>query len=155
MVQGICFMGINDERYPLCRKIRQDVFVTEQKVDPDLEFDGMDDAAAHALIYDEKGEPAATGRMLGMGEGVFRIGRLAVQKSFRNMGYGQLVMLMLMDKARQCGGKKICIDAQVYARGFYEKLGFKADGDVFMEAGIEHIRMNCDLDQVRSCPCGK
>ena len=155
MVQGICFMGDGDERFEDCSRIRKKVFVREQKVDPEEEFDGMDDAAAHVLIYDEDGNPVATGRMLGMGEATFKIGRLAVLKEYRKMGYGQLAVLLLMDKARQCGGKRIYIEAQSHAKRFYEKLGFKTSGDAFMEVGIEHVPMVCELGEMKGCSCCK
>ena len=121
------------------RKIRQEVFVIEQNVDPEIEYDELDKVAVHLVLY-ENGVPVGTGRAINK-DGEYYIGRLAVLKDFRKKGYGDLIMRVLIRKCFDAGGDKQYIHAQKHAENFYKKLGFTPYGEPFAEAGIEHIHM--------------
>jgi predicted GNAT family N-acyltransferase len=116
--------------------IRHEVFVDEQRVPVELELDEFDAVAIHALALD--GEVAlGTGRLLPDGH----IGRMAVRRAARGAGIGSLLLRALMQQARQRGDAAVLLHAQLSARGFYERHGYVPEGDVFMDAGIEHIAM--------------
>jgi predicted GNAT family N-acyltransferase len=116
--------------------LRQQVFVVEQGVPAELELDEMDAQSLHAVAYQD-GVPVATGRLLPDGH----IGRMAVRQDARGAGTGSLVLCALMDEARRRGDRDVVLHAQLGARDFYARHGFEAEGDVFMDAGIEHIAM--------------
>lgn len=124
--------------------IRIKVFVEEQNVPLAMERDEYDETATFALIYDELNKPIATGRMI-FQNGNYFIGRVAVLPEYRGKGLGAKIMQMLIDAARQRDIKEIIIHAQTHAKKFYQKLGFKEFGDVYDEAGIEHISMKIEL----------
>jgi predicted GNAT family N-acyltransferase len=116
--------------------IRHEVFVEEQRVPVELELDEFDAVSIHALALD--GETAlGTGRLLPDGH----IGRMAVRHAARGAGIGSLLLLALMQQARQRGDTAVLLHAQLSARGFYERHGYVPEGAVFMDAGIEHIAM--------------
>lgn len=118
--------------------IRREVFINEQKVSPEEEFDNLDDRAFHLIIYDD-GVPAATGRLFFMGS--YHIGRIAVMKDKRGLHLGDLTVRMLLAKAFNDGAPFVTISAQMHAVRFYERFGFVAYGDTYDEAGIEHVAM--------------
>jgi predicted GNAT family N-acyltransferase len=124
--------------------IRREVFINEQRVPESIELDDTDGDAVHLVLYDN-GTPAATGRMRVTDEGLV-IGRVAVLKAYRGQGFGDLVMRMLIRRAVEAGFGAQTVHAQITARGFYEKLGFEAYGEEFIEAGIAHISMRHDGD---------
>ena len=119
--------------------IRRAVFIGEQHVPEAVEQDGHDRAARHVVVYDGE-KPVATGRMLVL-DGKCILGRVAVLKEERGKRYGDFVVRLLIRKATESGFDEQHIHAQTAARGFYEKLGFEAYGDEFLEAGIRHISM--------------
>lgn len=125
------------------REIRAAVFVTEQGVDPAREFDVLDPAATHFVAFRE-GEPAGTARLYVDGAGA-RIGRVAVLPAHRKQGVGEALMLRAIALAREQGVGAIGLHSQVQALPFYEKLGFLAEGDEFMEENIPHVTMRRDL----------
>lgn len=117
--------------------VRTAVFVIEQKIPADLEWDAMDAQCDHAVAYDEVGEPIATGRLLPDGH----IGRMAVLAPWRGRGIGAAVLHALYETARERGDEKVELNAQISARDFYLREGFQVEGASFMEAGIEHVHM--------------
>jgi len=119
--------------------VRREVFIKEQGIDENLELDEMDARSDHLVIYME-GRPVATGRLV-IADGKYLLGRIAVLKEFRGRKLGKLLVQNLMEKAFQKGAREIHIHAQTSVKAFYEKLGFNAYGDVYEEAGIEHINM--------------
>lgn len=123
------------------RAIRETVFMHEQGVPEELEWDGLDPVCEHVLAYDERGEAIGTGRLSEDG----RIGRMAVLKPWRGRGLGRAILVALLERARKRSLARVSLAAQTYAIGFYEKYGFRATGDVFPDAGIPHQEMYLDL----------
>src|SRR5215831_18985341 len=128
-------------------RIRFAVFVEEQRVPPELETDAYDVMAVHLLaVEEETGEPIGTARLVDQGSGVAKIGRVAVLPDYRGQGVGEALMREALDRARRTGHNIAVLDAQVAVLGFYERLGFVADGPVFDDAGIPHRHMTLRLD---------
>lgn len=123
--------------------IRRVVFCDEQKVDPDLEFDGLDDDCRQYLATRD-GTPVGTARIRGAGEGVVKIERVAVLLEARGMGIGKALMERTMNDARSDGTAIIAIHAQCHAEEFYKALGFRRIGGIFDEANIPHVQMELD-----------
>jgi predicted GNAT family N-acyltransferase len=121
------------------RELRTAVFVDEQGVDASLEFDGLDDAAIH-IAFADRDSAVGTTRILMSGD-VARVGRMAVDASRRRQGLGRRLVGAALDVARLQGAAEAVLHAQSHARGFYESMGFSAEGAVFEEAGIEHVAM--------------
>jgi predicted GNAT family N-acyltransferase len=119
--------------------IRTTVFVGEQKVPPDIEIDGRDGACVHALAETADGTAIGTGRLMPDG----RIGRMAVLAAWRGRGVGGAILAALRDEARRLGMRETHLHAQSHARAFYEKHGYRAEGDEYVEAGIPHVLMRC------------
>lgn len=119
------------------QRLRIEVFVIEQGVPVELEWDEADSVSLHALAYDAEGQPVATGRLLPDGH----IGRMAVRKSLRGSGIGSRVLQALLQEASREGHTVLVLHAQVHAQGFYAQHGFVTQGEHFMEAGIEHCKM--------------
>jgi len=122
-------------------EIRIEVFVDEQLIALELENDEEDDSAFHAVAYNGLGQVVATGRLLKGQQGQGRIGRMAVKRVLRGSGQGAAVLAALQTEAIRRGDKELALHAQTSAQGFYERLGFKARGDVFDEVGLSHIEM--------------
>ena len=121
--------------------IRRQVFVTEQKIPAELEWDAADAAGLHAVAYNRLGLPLATGRLLDQGAGVAKIGRMAVQAPMRGSGIGRAVLDALLQAARKRGDLEVLLHAQTSAAAFYRRAGFVARGPVFDEAGMPHQQM--------------
>ena len=116
--------------------VRRAVFIEEQGVPEAEELDGEDAAAKHFLAEDEHGNPIGTARLLASGQ----VGRMAVLPEWRGRDIGAGLLARAVEAARR-DGLDVFLHAQVHALGFYERNGFKASGDVFLEADIEHRRM--------------
>lgn len=125
----------------LARQLRTEVFIGEQRIPKEMEWDDEDAACVHAVGCNRLGQPVATGRLLPSEQGVAKIGRMAVDRVLRGKGLGRDVLLALMDVARQRGDRQVALHAQRSAEGFYQRLGFVAQGEPFVEAGIDHIEM--------------
>ena len=123
------------------RHIRYLVFVEEQKVPLELDFDGRDPSCTHVLGFDHNGVAVATGRIQQDG----KIGRMAVLPEARRKGRGGAMLEELMAVAREAGLSSVFLDAQATAIKFYESRGFQAEGETFLDAGIEHRRMTREL----------
>ncbi len=124
------------------RLIRQEVFMNEQSFKN--EFDDTDKCCVHLVLYSD-GSPAAVGRLYKTGEKVCTLGRIAVRKQFRGMGLGAEVMDLLEEKAAGLGAESTAVSAQCAARGFYERLGYRASGQVYLDEHCEHIHMEKNL----------
>ncbi len=121
--------------------VRQTVFIEEQKVPEDLEWDGLDEQCIHLLARDADNNAIGTARLLPHGH----IGRMSVMKAWRGKGVGKALLNMLCTLARQQNVSQMHLSAQVQAQPFYEKLGFIGHGDTYIDAGIPHRRMTKDL----------
>lgn len=117
--------------------IRREVFILEQHVPEDMEWDGIDHDCIHVIARDNTGRPIGTGRLLPDGH----IGRLAVLKPWRGNGVGAEILKLLIQLALHKQHQHIILHAQTSVVGFYLKYGFVPDGDDFMEAGIPHQKM--------------
>jgi predicted GNAT family N-acyltransferase len=124
------------------RAIRQQVFIDEQQIPPDLEWDGHDDACIHVLAFAPAGTAVGTGRLAPDG----RIGRMAVLASWRGRGAGSALLTALLEAACESGRERVYLHAQESARPFYRRAGFRALGDPYLEAGIRHVSMEMRLD---------
>ena len=129
----------------LASPLRTEVFVHEQKVPAELEWDEADNTALHCVAVNRMGMVLATGRLLEHAPGVARIGRMAVKKQMRGTDLGRRVLQALMDAARERGDRQLVLHAQCSAEGFYRRSGFAPHGSVFEEAGIAHIEMVREL----------
>jgi predicted GNAT family N-acyltransferase len=131
---------------PEIAALRTRVFVDEQGVPPEIEQDAADESAVHAVSRAPDGRVVATGRLLvRAGEPTAGIGRMAVDASVRGQGYGVAVLAELHRQAVLRGVAEIELHAQLTARGFYERLGYTAVGEVYEEAGIAHVTMRRHL----------
>lgn len=124
-------------QHQAARRVRDIVFVQEQGVPVELEWDDMDAVSVHAVAYDEAGRAVGTGRLLPDGH----IGRMAVVPAARGKGIGSAILQALMQHAQQRGDKLLVLHAQTHAAGFYVRHGFAMQGEEFMEAGIPHLKM--------------
>lgn len=119
------------------RAVRTAVFVVEQDIPADLEWDDFDAVSVHALAVDAGGNPIGCGRLLPDGH----IGRMAVLAPWRGQGVGAALLDHLIAIARQRGDLRLRLHAQTQAMPFYARCGFAPVGAEFMEAGIPHRTM--------------
>lgn len=127
---------------PQLRAVREAVFVQEQGVPLELEWDELDPHCHHVIARDAHGQPIGTGRLTPE----HRIGRMAVLAGWRGRGVGDALLLALVEQARQLGWPVLSLHAQVSAEGFYARHGFLPHGERFVEAGIDHQAMRRLLD---------
>lgn len=118
------------------RRIRESVFIAEQAVPPELEWDAEDATATHFLAL-EGDYPIGTARLLKDGH----IGRVAVLRDWRGMNVGGRIMNAVIEEAVRQGLNKQFLTAQVHASQFYERLGFQVISDEYLDAGIPHVDM--------------
>ena len=122
---------------PELARVRTRVFVEEQQVPPDLEWDGQDAGALHLIARDPGGQAIGTARVLASGQ----IGRMAVLREWRGRGVGGALLDAALAEALRPGRPVPFLNAQTSAEGFYARRGFRARGPVFEEAGIPHRLM--------------
>jgi len=127
------------------RQVRTEVFLEEQRIPVEMEWDELDDVAIHAVARNRLGLAVGTGRLLQHAPGVGRIGRMAVTRVLRGSNVGRDVLRALMLAASQRGDHEVLLHAQRTAQGFYVRLGFEPRGEPFEEAGIVHIEMHRTL----------
>jgi predicted GNAT family N-acyltransferase len=121
--------------------IRATVFIEEQGVPREIEWDGEDDLAHHFLAIDATGQRVGCGRLLPNG----KIGRMAVLPAYRGLGVGRQILDAAISKAQQLGFTQVALHAQSAVVDFYRKAGFLPEGPEFMEAGIPHQAMTLTL----------
>ena len=130
--------GIIDDSF---RNLRIEIFVKEQGVPQENEFDDYDLQVPHLVIFLD-GEAVATGRVIPYGEDTVKIGRIAVKKDKRGLHLGEKIVLELLRKSKEDGAKTVYVGAQTHAVGFYEKCGFKLVGTPeYLEENIPHYDM--------------
>ena len=132
------------------RELRIEVFCDEQGVPRELELDGKDDEATQIVAFDESGmiatcrlrypKPQETRDTQGL-SGICKLERMAVAKRLRGRGVGARLMAGAEEEARRAGATTMALNAQLGAQDFYASRGYAAEGDTFMDADIEHIRM--------------
>src|SRR3990167_3499205 len=121
--------------------IRKQVFVDEQKIPAELEWDAADAVCLHAVAYNRLGLPLATGRLLEHEPGVSKIGRMAVLAAMRGSRGGRAGLDALIQAAPERGDRQVLLHAQSSAAAFYRRAGFEMQGPAFEEAGIPHQAM--------------
>ena len=122
------------------RQVRDAVFVTEQKVPRELEWDEHDAVCRHLIARDADGGAIGTGRLLTGGK-PGHIGRMAVLADWRGKGVGRALLEGLLEEAARRDLRHLALHAQTQATGFYRRFGFVEEGPEFMEAGIPHRTM--------------
>jgi predicted GNAT family N-acyltransferase len=126
---------------PLLKSIREAVFIREQGVPAELEWDEFDESCRHALALSQRGEAIGCGRMFSNGH----IGRIAVMQQWRKKKVGTSIVEALLDYARAHDYKEVDVDAQTQALPFYRGFGFAEQGEEFIDAGLPHIKMTLQL----------
>jgi len=121
-------------------KVRRSVFIEEQQVPEELEWDDDDKTSVHVLVT-YNNSPIATGRIKMDGH----IGRMAVLKNYRNKGIGSAILEALINFSKTLKMKSVYLHAQTTAIPFYEIHGFKISSEEFMDAGIPHKTMEMDI----------
>ncbi|UOB51860.1 GNAT family N-acetyltransferase [Acinetobacter junii] len=121
--------------------IRKQVFIIEQNILEEEEWDDQDMISDHFVVYDQD-QPIATARLLQNNS----VGRVAVLKAYRGQGIGRMIMLEIIRQAHQQDRKFLQLSSQVHAISFYEKLGFSIQGDAYDECGIPHIKMQLVIE---------
>jgi predicted GNAT family N-acyltransferase len=134
--------------YDDIRTVREAVFVTEQNIPAEEEFDTLDAQCRHVLARDAEHRPIGTARLTPD----YRIGRIAVLPEWRKQGVGKALLLDLIDKAHKLGATEVHINAQLAVLSWYEKFGFSRYGDTFTEGGIPHQAMRLALQPAITAP---
>lgn len=130
------------------RLVRTEVFLVEQAIPPEEEWDDLDAPSLHALARDRAGNPIGCARLTPR----HKIGRLAVVKPWRGRGVGEALLRTMVEQARARHWPEVALDSQVYAIPFYERAGFVAEGPEFMDAGIPHRLMRLALAAPEQAP---
>ena len=124
------------------RNIRESVFIQEQQISSEDEWDDQDPIAVHFVIDDQE-QSIATARLLQNNS----IGRVAVLKQYRGQGIGRLLMLEIIQSAKNEHREFLKLSSQVHAISFYASLGFNVEGNEYLDCGIPHIDMRMPLDE--------
>jgi predicted GNAT family N-acyltransferase len=131
------------EAQSLVKPLRYQVFVIEQKVPEEMEWDEFDGMALHAIVTADN-QIVGTGRLILDGH-IAKIGRMAVQSLRRNQGIGKSILNALIQTAKEKGAQECILHAQTHAIAFYAKADFEPNGPIFDEAGIPHVEMRLIL----------
>ncbi|MGC2167306.1 MAG: GNAT family N-acetyltransferase [Gallionella sp.] len=126
---------------PLLKSVREQVFINEQGIAPELEWDNLDESCRHALALSHQGDAIGSGRMLADGH----IGRIAVLPQWRKQKIGTAIMEAFLAYARAHEYKQVDVDAQTQAIPFYRNFDFVEEGETFTDAGLPHIKMRLKL----------
>jgi predicted GNAT family N-acyltransferase len=125
------------------KNIREKVFIQEQKVTPQLEWDGMDEKAIHFLVFNDKAAIACARAIVIKDH--MQLGRMAVLKEYRGQGIGGALIEKAMTIAKLNQLSAIYISAQCHAIDFYKKFGFEVTSDIYLDAEIPHRDMTLDF----------
>ena len=126
-------------------RVRTEVFVQEQRIPAEMEWDEADRSALHAVAYNRLGQPLATGRLLQQARGIAQVGRMAVHRALRGSQLGRRVLQALTDSALERVDREVRLHAQRSAAGFYARAGYAVRGNPFDEVGIAHVEMFMSL----------
>ena len=125
------------------KNIREKVFIQEQKVTPQLEWDGMDEKAIHFLVFNDKAAIGCARAIVIKNH--MQLGRMAVLKEYRGQGIGSALIEKAMTTAKLNQLSAIYISAQCHAINFYKKFGFEVTSDIYLDAEIPHRDMTLDF----------
>ena len=134
-----------DRDFSVISAIRTKVFHQEQQVEPELDFDGKDEVCLQLVAYLD-GEPIGTTRIRYLNVKTAKIERLAVLPTARGKGIAKKLMVKALESLTEQNITEVVIHAQEYIKGLYEQLGFEQEGEVFVEAGINHVKMRKKLN---------
>ncbi|PGM52122.1 GNAT family N-acetyltransferase [Bacillus sp. AFS053548] len=137
---------MNEEELKIAFEIRKDIFVKEQGVPLEDEFDQYDKLngdCEHILVHYNE-QPVGTGRIRFV-DGVGKLERICILESFRKFGLGKNIIKALEEIAEEQGASQVKLHGQTHAEGFYKKLGYRTSSEVFIEDGIPHILMLKEL----------
>ncbi|MDN4494397.1 GNAT family N-acetyltransferase [Ureibacillus aquaedulcis] len=140
---------VNQEELNAAFAIRNDVFVLEQGVpleDEYDQFDHLDGLCEHILVHYNE-QPVGTGRVRFV-DGVGKLERICILKAYRNFGLGKVIIKALEEIAQERGASQVKLHGQTHAEGFYKNLGYYTDSDIFMEDGIPHVLMRKELPRI-------
>lgn len=140
-----------EEDLKIVFSIRKEVFVEEQGVPLEDEFDEhdtLDGQCKHILVYYNQ-QPVGTGRIRTVDD-FGKLERICILKPYRKFGLGKVIISELEEIAKEIGLSQVKLHGQTQAEGFYKKLGYRTVSDVFMEDGIPHILMMKELT-VKQC----
>jgi len=126
---------------PDAQRVRTAVFVEEQGIAREDEWDAADADCLHVVAYNRLGQPVATARLLPTQAGVAKLGRMAVHRVLRGTGVGRSLVSALTQAAQARGDHCLRLSAQRSAQGFYQRLGFETVGQPYDDVGIPHIDM--------------
>ena len=126
------------------RALRLEVFVGEQGIPAEEEYDRHDATALHVVALQDD-RVVGTARMMTLSSGEVQFGRKAVESSLRRRGIGGSILSFLEDQARSRGAARVILNSQSEAVSFYRRHGYVAEGGPFFEVDIEHQRMSKDL----------
>lgn len=142
------FANWNGDDQPDLRHVREQVFLVEQQCPEDEEWDALDATSWHMLARDLEGRPIGTGRLTPE----HRIGRMAVLAPWRGRGVGEAIVRLLLEQARALRWSAVELGAQTHAIPFYQRFGFAAYGDEYLDCGISHRRMRLELEPLADPP---
>jgi predicted GNAT family N-acyltransferase len=137
--ERIIAIDANSPLMPAVYRLRHDVFVIEQAVPAALERDAFDKRATHLVALND-GAVVGTLRIVVSGV-TAKVGRMAVAQAARRTGIGSDLIQRATAVARELGAHEIVLHAQLSAKDFYARLGYREEGEIFDEAGIPHVRM--------------
>lgn len=115
--------------------IRGEVFIKGQDIDWDIEFDGLDESCVLFVCY-MNNKPVGAARLY-----KDKVGRVATLDRYRSQGVGRALMLFIEDYAKKSRINTLTLNAQLYIKQFYVNLGYVPQGNIFLEADIEHVKM--------------
>ena len=153
MLRADIRVAVTAEEMDAVHAIRREVFIVEQEIPEDEEWDDLDATSEHLLAVDEDGVPQGTGRLIfgeqalqiAGREGVVLLGRLAVRKTARGTGLGADLVRAIEAAGVARGAAELELHAQVPALGFYQRLGYTAHGPEYLDGGIPHRTMTRPL----------
>jgi hypothetical protein len=132
-----------DSAKSMVMPIRHEIFIHEQKVPEELEWDEFDQDALHAIVKKDQ-QVIGTARLI-INNTIAKIGRMAIQKEYREQGIGQKLLSTLIQTAKEKGAQECILHAQTHAIAFYAKADFEPHDPIFEEAGIPHVEMRLML----------
>ncbi len=127
------------------QSVRTAVFVHEQGIAPEHDWDADDATSLHAVLFDLNGQALGNARLLQPSANMAKVGRMAVLRDVRGRGFGARLLQALLLEARRRGNKEVRLSAQRTAEGFYASHGFVVTGEPFDEVGIPHVEMRLSL----------